>query len=239
MATRLWLKGALAAGAAAWLAGDVLAQGRPGGGAGQGGGGRCGGGNTSQLNSGAGMAASLRGSVNPGALSQLQGANPAALTQQLAAQQALINQLQAQLQAVQMQGGSRQTGQQQTAQLRTAPRPSADRAASFGQGATRAEEWSPVWSSVTTDLTPNGTVTPAAAPVPMAVSPSLLLAYQTASGLKDKALARKYLDGEEAVLVETPLPVSVETRFRGLAYVRPTEGRFAGKFLVVDARYVK
>ena len=34
-------------------------------------------------------------------------------------------------------------------------------------------------------------------------------------------------------------PKGFETKFRGLAYVRPTEGRFAGKFLVVDERYVK
>ncbi len=257
MATRLWLKAALATGAVAWFAGDTPAQGRPGGGMGQGGG-RCGG--TSQLSSGQGMTAMLRGSPNAGAVSQLQGTNPAmlsqqalmsltqaqfqgansaALAQQLLAQQALINQLQAQLQAARMQGSSRQTGPQQTARLQTTPQQSVGRSVVVSQGATRAEEWSPVWSSVAADLTPTGTVTPADAAVPLAVSPSILSAYRIASGLKDQALARGYVDAGDVVLTTEPLPVSVETRFRGLAYVRPTEGRYAGKFLVVDAWSVK
>jgi hypothetical protein len=248
MTTRLWLRAALAAGVAAGFAGGALAQG------GAGGGGRCGNGaGTSQLSTGSGTTATLRGSTNRGngtsqlstgatTAALLQGAaNQSAMAQQLAYQQALINQLQAQLQALQSQSGQgQQTSPGQTAQLQTGTQtqPFAARREPPRQGPSRSD-WSPVWTSTSTDLAATATVTPGQDAIPMAVSPPLLKAYLLAAGSGLEKTAQQYVDGREVVLVDSPLPVAVETKFRGLAYVRPTEGRFAGKFLVVDERYVK
>lgn len=235
------LRAALAVGVAGWLAGDSLAQGPPGGGGGRGmgppgmggpggmgqrggrgggmgqagggpggTGGQCGRGTgTSQMTGSPGMTADLRGSPT----------NQAARTQQLAALQAY----QSQFQAAQLQANRRQA-----AWLRTSPR----------QGAERAE-MSPAWTSSTLVAGPTATVTPDKAPVPMAVSPPLLTAYRIASDAGLSKSVRKYVRDAEVLLVEEPLAVVVETRFRGLAYVRPTEGDAAGKFFVVEERYVK
>jgi hypothetical protein len=166
-------------------------------------------GGTSQMTGSPGITANLRGSpMNQAARMQ----------QQLAALQAY----QTQLQAAQLLANP-----QYTAWLRTAPR----------QGAERSR-MSPAWTSATLVAGPTATVTPGAAPVPMAVSPPLLTAYRIASGAGLKS-AQKYIQDAEVLLVEEPLSVVVETRHRGLAYVRPTEGSSAGKFFVVEERFVK
>lgn len=84
------------------------------------------------------------------------------------------------------------------------------------------------------------TVTPVnRKPVPMAVRPPVLLAYLKAVEAEQADKVRDHLDSREVVLVEEPLVVHVETRVRGLAYVRPAKGPHKGKFFVVDERYVK
>jgi hypothetical protein len=73
----------------------------------------------------------------------------------------------------------------------------------------------------------------------MAVNPPTYFAYQAAAGYRQEKDVQGMIDRNEVVLVSTPLEILVETTVRGLAYVRPTEGRYKGTFLVVDERSVK
>lgn len=76
-------------------------------------------------------------------------------------------------------------------------------------------------------------------PVPLGASSPILLAYQLAVEAEQADAIRDHLERREIVLIDESLVVSVETRHRGLAYVRPTEGPHKGKLFVVENKFVK
>lgn len=102
-----------------------------------------------------------------------------------------------------------------------------------------ASDRSPEWNTEYAVEPPVRTVTPGKTPVALAVNPPAHLAYSVAASANLDQKVQRYVDEGDVVLLDAPLSVHVETTVRGLAYVRPTEGRYRGKFFVVAERYVK
>ncbi len=219
MTSHLWKIGLVVC-ALAGLASEAAAQGRSGGRAP--GGGRCGGGMNTQ------MQGSRGATPTPSQQSYLASAR--AYQQQTA-----LRAYQTQLQLARYQ----QAQQPRLPQTSSGTMMVSLATASPRQGTSSASDRSPEWTTEYAVEPPVRTVTPGKAPVALAVNPPAHLAYSIAASANLTKTMHQSVAAGEVVLLDAPLSVHVETTVRGLAYVRPTEGRYKGKFFVVDERYVK